>query len=116
MQVTRYDKIVNGELRDDLQILHEDEKCMAFRDEEQIGTKNFLVIPKFRQGLSSISKATSDHEALLGYLMVVAAKVAKLQGLDKKKGYRLMVNEGDEEGQNIGHFHILVISNEEQDK
>lgn len=44
--------------------------------------------------------------------MVVAARVAKLNGLDEK-GYRLLVKEGDEAGQDIGHFRIDVMSNEE---
>ena len=40
---------------------------------------HFLVIPKDRDGLTQLSKATDRHEKLLGHLLHVASKVA-LQG------------------------------------
>ena len=100
-------------MREDKQILHEDEKCMAFRDAGDQNKSQFLVIPKFGKGLSNISKATAEHEALLGYLMVVASKVAKKERLDKN-GYKLEVNEGNtkDSKDNNSFFHIHVIGNE----
>jgi histidine triad (HIT) family protein len=50
---------------------------------------HFLVIPKNREGLSRLSKATEAHKPLLGHLMFVAQHVAKEQGLGTD-GYRLV--------------------------
>lgn len=38
---------------------------------------HFLVIPKFRDGLTELSRAEERHEAILGHLLFVAQKVAK---------------------------------------
>ena len=57
-------------------MIYEDDKALAFRDIAPVATKHFLVIPKDRDGLTGISKAQDRHVALLGHLMVVAAKVA----------------------------------------
>jgi histidine triad (HIT) family protein len=66
---------------------------MAFRDVNPVAAVHFLVIPKNRDGLTGISKAEPRHEALLGHLMVVAAKVAKSENL-QENGYRIVINEG----------------------
>lgn len=51
---------------------------------------HFLVIPKDRQGLSRLSKATEAHKPLLGHLMYVAQHVAKQEGLVEQGGFRLV--------------------------
>jgi diadenosine tetraphosphate (Ap4A) HIT family hydrolase len=40
---------------------------------------HFLVIPKEKQGLTRLSKATEGNKALLGHLLYVAQHVAKEQ-------------------------------------
>jgi len=40
---------------------------------------HFLVIPKEKQGLTRLSKATEGSKALLGHLLYVAQHVAKEQ-------------------------------------
>merc|ERR1711957_405452 len=89
-------------------IIYEDEQCLAFRDIAPVAPTHFLVIPKNRDGLTGISKAEPRHEALLGHLMVTAAKVAKQEKLDEN-GYRLVINEGTEGCQSVFHLHIHVI-------
>ena len=71
---TIFDKIVRKEIP--ATIIYEDDQCLAFRDIAPVAATHFLVIPKNRDGLTGISKAEERHEALLGHLMVVAAKVA----------------------------------------
>lgn len=53
------------------------------------GPTHFLVIPKDRQGLSRLSKATEAHKALLGHLFYVAAHVARQEKLDED-GFRVV--------------------------
>ena len=69
------------------------------------------MIPKNRDGLSQISKAEDRHAALLGHLMVVAAKVAKQEGL--VEGYRVVVNDGVQGCQSVYHLHIHVIGGQQ---
>eukprot|EP00356_Strombidium_inclinatum_P007220 CAMPEP_0170487224 /NCGR_PEP_ID=MMETSP0208-20121228/6086_1 /TAXON_ID=197538 /ORGANISM="Strombidium inclinatum, Strain S3" /LENGTH=107 /DNA_ID=CAMNT_0010761441 /DNA_START=15 /DNA_END=338 /DNA_ORIENTATION=+ len=89
-EVTIFDKIVAKEIP--AKIIYEDDKCLAFNDVNPVAKTHFLVIPKDRQGLTQLIKATPEHAALLGHLMFVVAKVAKEQGLEN--GYRVVVNDG----------------------
>ena len=64
-----------------------------------------LVIPK--KEIPSLAHATEDDKALLGHLMLVAAKVAKERGLDS--GFRVVTNAGAEAGQTVDHLHLHVM-------
>jgi histidine triad (HIT) family protein len=64
-------------------------------------------VPKKLDGLVGISKAEERHQAILGHLLLTAKKVAAEQGLDK--GYRLVINEGEDGGQAVPHLHIHVL-------
>jgi histidine triad (HIT) family protein len=105
-EVTIFDRIVNKEIP--ATIIYEDDKCLAFRDISPVAPVHFLVIPKNRDGLTQLSKAEDRHAALLGHLMVTAAKVAAQEKLDQN-GYRLVINDGKEGGQEVFHLHIHVI-------
>jgi len=55
---------------------------------------HFLVIPKERDGLTQLSKATESQEQLLGHLLLVASKVAK-QGKRPKGNALLRLSSAD---------------------
>ncbi len=103
---TLFDKIVRKEIPAD--IIYEDETCLAFRDIAPTAKTHFLVIPKNRDGLSRLSKAESRHETLIGHLLVVAAKVAKEEGLGED-GFRTVINDGKHGCQSVYHLHVHVI-------
>jgi len=100
---TIFGKIIRKEIP--AEIVYEDEQSMAFKDVNPQAPTHLLVIPK--DPLSMIQDATEEHEALLGHLMVVATKVAKMQGLEN--GYRLVVNNGPDGAQSVYHLHIHVL-------
>ena len=108
-EVTIFDKIVKKEIP--ATIIYEDDKCLAFRDIQPIAKVHFLVIPKDRDGLSQLSKAEDRHASLLGHLMVVAAKVAKQEGLEE--GYRIAINDGKFGCQSVYHLHIHVFGGQQ---
>ena len=54
---------------------------------------HFLVIPKAKGNLASLSGAKHGDEATLGHLLFVAGQVAKQEGLDR--GYRVVINDGE---------------------
>ena len=108
-EVTIFDKIVKGDIPSDK--IYEDDLCMAFRDIAPVAKVHFLVIPKDRDGLTGICKAEERHAALLGHLMVVAAKVAAQEGLTD--GYRTVINDGKDGCQSVYHLHIHVIGGQQ---
>lgn len=86
-------------------IVYEDEEVMAFKDVNPQAPTHLLVIPK--QPIPQISKATAADQALLGKLLLTAQRVAAAAGLEK--GYRLVINDGEEGGQTVYHLHIHVL-------
>ena len=54
---------------------------------------HFLVIPKARGNLASLSGARPGDEAVLGHLLFVAGQVAKQEGLER--GFRIVINDGE---------------------
>lgn len=59
-------------------IVFEDDLCLAFEDISPQAKLHFLVIPKNHLGLNRLDQCdASMHAALLGHLMVTVAKVAR---------------------------------------
>mmetsp|Transcript_19106 Transcript_19106/g.26294 ORF Transcript_19106/g.26294 Transcript_19106/m.26294 type:complete len:118 (+) Transcript_19106:248-601(+) len=66
----------------------------------------FLLSPKKRDGLTSLSNAREDQKSLLGHLMYVAQSVGKKECPD---GFRLVVNDGKDGAQSVYHLHIHIL-------
>jgi histidine triad (HIT) family protein len=99
---TIFGRILQGEIPCDE--VYADDRCLAFRDVNPQAPVHVLVIP--REPLASLADATEEHEALLGHLLLVAAKVARQEGLS---GWRTLINSGAEAGQTVFHLHVHVI-------
>jgi histidine triad (HIT) family protein len=83
----------------------EDDRALAFRDLHPVAPTHVLVIPK--EHIASAAHAIESHEALLGHLMLVAAKVAQQEGLSS--GFRIVANTGTDGGQTVDHLHLHVL-------
>jgi histidine triad (HIT) family protein len=83
----------------------EDDRALAFRDLHPAAPVHVLVIPK--EHIASTAHAVETHEALLGHLMLTAAKVAEQEGL--AKGFRIVANTGADGGQTVDHLHLHVL-------
>lgn len=99
---TIFSRILRGEIPCDE--VYSDDCCLAFRDVAPQAPVHLLVIP--RQPLLSLAEAGDDDEALLGHLLLVAARVAKQEGL---VGFRTVINSGAEAGQTVFHLHVHVL-------
>ena len=95
-------RIARGEIPAD--IVAEGESWLAFRDIQPQAPAHLLVIP--RQHIPSLKEAQPADSALLGHLLLVAAKVAKDAGL---QDWRTVINTGAEAGQTVFHLHVHVI-------
>ncbi|NJK59110.1 MAG: histidine triad nucleotide-binding protein [Oscillatoriales cyanobacterium SM2_1_8] len=103
MTDTLFSKIIRREIPAD--IVFEDDRALAFRDINPQAPVHVLVIPK--APIPAIAAAEPSDEGLLGHLLLVAAQVAREQGLGN--GYRLVVNNGADAGQTVFHLHIHVL-------
>jgi histidine triad (HIT) family protein len=101
--MTIFKKIIDKEIP--AKIVYEDDRCLAFEDIAPQAPTHVLVIPK--KEIPSLAHATAEDEALLGHLMLVAAKVAQDRGLDG--GFRVVTNAGPDGGQSVDHLHLHVL-------
>ncbi|KAL7575002.1 hypothetical protein ACA910_010819 [Epithemia clementina (nom. ined.)] len=104
---TIFDKILAGEIP--AAVVKETEKALAFKDINPAAPAHVLVIPKDRNGLTRLNKATHEHTEILGHLMVVAAEVSRDKQLGFGDGARIVVNDGPDGGQEVMHLHIHVL-------
>ena len=81
----------------------EDDIAFAIQDIKPQGPVHVLVIPK--EHLRSLAEA--DDKDLLGHLLYVAKDVAVERKLGK--GYRVVINTGEDGGQTVDHLHLHVI-------
>lgn len=102
MSETIFSKIIKREIP--ASILYEDELALAFRDVNPQAPVHFLVIPK--KPIVKLSEATTEDQALLGHLLLIASKVAAQEGLTD---FRLVNNNGAGAGQSVFHLHIHVL-------
>ncbi|XP_032873661.1 histidine triad nucleotide-binding protein 1 [Amblyraja radiata] len=106
---TVFGKIIRKEIP--CEFIHEDDKCVAFKDMAPQAPVHFLVVPK--KPISHLSKAEDSDAELLGHLMIVGKKCAAKLGLSN--GYRLVLNEGQDGGQSVFHIHLHVLGGREMD-
>ena len=99
---TIFGKILRGDIPCDE--VYSDDRCQAFRDIAPQAPVHVLVIP--RQPIESLRSAGSGDEALLGHLLLVAARVARQEGLED---FRTVINSGAAAGQTVFHLHVHVI-------
>ena len=99
---TIFGKILKGDIPCDE--VYSDDRCLAFRDIAPQAPVHMLVIP--RQPIESLRSAESADEGLLGHLLLVAAKVAKQEGLSD---FRTVINSGAAAGQTVFHLHVHVM-------
>lgn len=107
MSDTIFGKIIAGEIPADK--LYEDEHCIAIRDIHPQAPVHVLVIPK--KSIAKLSDAGPDDQAMLGHLMLAAAKVAEQEGVGD--AFRLIINNGEAAGQTVFHLHLHIIAGRE---
>jgi histidine triad (HIT) family protein len=105
MAATIFKRIIDREIPAD--IVHEDDKCLAFRDVNPQAPTHVLVIPK--KEIASIDALSDNDAALAGHLMLVIRNLARKLGVDKS-GYRVTVNCGPDGGQSVDHLHFHLLA------
>ncbi|MGL5018794.1 MAG: histidine triad nucleotide-binding protein [Luteolibacter sp.] len=87
-------------------IIFEDDRCVAFRDIAPQAPVHILVVP--RKPVTRVGLAVPEDEALLGHLLLTAAKVARSEGI-ADTGYRIVINNGPDGGEAVPHLHVHLL-------
>ena len=87
-------------------IVHETETTLAFRDINPKAPVHVLVIPK--EHIDALMRLEKRHALLLGDIHETIQTVARMEKVDAT-GFRVIVNNGPDAGQAVGHLHYHVL-------
>lgn len=97
-------RIQRGEIP--AQLLHQDERLVAFRDIAPQAPTHVLVIP--REHIPTLNDLDPRHAALVGEMHLLAAELARSEGI-AEQGYRVLFNCGRDGGQAVYHIHLHLL-------
>jgi histidine triad (HIT) family protein len=97
-------KIVNGDI--DSSKVYEDENYVAFKDINPKAPIHILIIPK--EHIPYLSDIDDTNKNIIGDMAHIANKIAKELGIDKT-GYRILINNGEDAGQEVFHIHMHLL-------
>ena len=88
------------------EIVYRGDECFVIRDIAPRAPVHLLVIPV--QHFSQLTKLTAAQHSMVGAMYEAAAKMARDEGV-AESGYRLVVNQGPDSGQQVDHLHLHVL-------
>ncbi len=101
---TLFEKIISGEIPSDT--VYQDDRVTAFRDIAPKAPVHILIVPN--KAIPTVNDIAAEDEALIGHLFVVAAELARREGV-AENGYRLIVNCNRHGGQEVYHLHLHLL-------
>jgi histidine triad (HIT) family protein len=97
-------RIVGGELPSDE--VASSERTLAFRDIKPAMPNHVLVVP--REHIESAATLEPAHAEILSEMFQTAQRVAEAEGL-ADRGYRLVLNVGEDAQNSVPHLHLHVL-------
>jgi len=97
-------RIVSGAIP--ANIVARTDSALAFHDLNPQAPTHVLVVPVAHFG--GAAEVGPEASTVWAPLMSLAAEVAKELGLESN-GYRLVINQGRDGGQSVGHLHVHVL-------
>ena len=97
-------RILSGEIPSTK--VFEDNVAYAFKDINPQAPTHVLIVPK--EHIDSLNDISQGDEAMLGYLLRLAPKIANQLGV-AESGFRAVINTGPVGGQSVDHLHIHVL-------
>ncbi len=99
-----FTKIINRELP--ATIVYEDDEIIAFVPLKEQSKIHLLIVPK--KEIQTINDADESDAMVLGKMILLAAKLAKNNGISES-GYRLSININEDAGQSVFHIHMHLL-------
>jgi len=97
-------RIARGEIP--ATVVYQQDGVTAFRDIAPQAPTHVLVIPD--QHIAGVAAIVSGDEEVVVRLLRVAGEVARSEGIEER-GYRLIVNQGEDAGQSVPHLHVHLL-------
>ena len=88
-------------------IVHESDKTLAFRDINPRAPVHVLVVPK--EHIDSLLAIKPSHADTIAAIHQAVQAVARQEKVDET-GFRMVVNNGKDSGQAVGHLHYHVLA------
>lgn len=88
------------------QFLYEDDDIFVIRDLYPKAPVHLLIIPARHVG--ALSDGVAEEQAVLGRMVTIAGDMARQEGV-AEDGYRLIVNQGPNSGQEVPHLHLHLL-------
>lgn len=101
---TLFSRIIDGEIPGTF--VYQDEHVVAIRDIHPAAPVHVLVIP--RKPVPSLAQLEEGDLELAGRILLAVRTIAEQEGL-AERGYRVVVNTGDEGGQTVPHLHFHIL-------
>lgn len=98
-------KIIKGEIPSNK--VYEDEEILAFKDINPAAPIHILLIPK--KHIASLAQMQEGDEKIIAKIYKIINEIAEKQNF-KEKGYRVIVNCGEDGGQEVGHLHFHLLA------
>lgn len=100
-------KIIAGQIPSSK--VYEDEDMLVFKDIHPAAPVHLLMVPKLH--IASMAQVGAEHAPLFGRMLAKAPQLALDNGCNPypQGGFRLMVNTGEEGGQEVHHLHIHLL-------
>lgn len=101
---TLFERIIDGELP--AEKVYEDSQIVAIKDKYPKAPVHLLIIT--RKVIEDLQSVQPEDLPLMAEVVRVAQLLAKQFGVDEE-GYRLLVNNGPDAGQEIYHLHFHLL-------
>ena len=98
-------KIIKGEIPSSK--VYEDDEILAFNDINPLAPIHILFVPK--KHITSLAHMEDGDEKIIGKIYKAINQVAEEKGF-KEDGYRVIVNCGENGGQEVMHLHFHVLA------
>jgi histidine triad (HIT) family protein len=97
-------RIIEGSAK--AQIVYQDDALIVFRDIRPKAPVHLLLVP--RKHIPTLLDLETGDESAIGKIFQAASRVAREQGL-AEKGFRVVVNCGEQAGQTVFHLHFHLM-------
>lgn len=98
--------IIDGEIPSTK--VYEDEQCLIFKDINPKAKIHLVAIPKYHH--AHIDELNPDEAICLASILSKISKMQEKLGLSN--GYRIIINQGSDANQTVGHLHIHLLGGE----
>lgn len=97
-------KIIRGDIPGEF--VHADDDVVVLRDIAPKAPVHLLIIPK--KHFTYLTGLTSEFEPVIGRMFAMAQQMAAREGVSDS-GYRLIINQGSDSGQEVPHLHLHLL-------